>query len=148
MTTSIKIVLADDDADDRFLFESALREVNKETQLITADCADDLLLILDKQEVLPDLIMLDINMPGKNGLDCLQELRRSERFSSTPIAMFSTSIEDAFLQLASKKGADYFIKKPSSYSTLKKVVQFCLNIDGRRKENQQSFIIDIKSNQL
>lgn len=148
MSSPIIIFLADDDADDRFLFESALREVSKESQLITADCADDLLHLLGKHIDPPNLIMLDINMPGKNGLECLLELRREERFASTPIAMFSTSIENSYVQLASKTGADYFIKKPSSYSNLKKVIQFCLKINSRRKDDHENFIIDIKSNPL
>ncbi len=72
------ILLADDDEDDRMLFEDALNQVKSKVRLSTAEDGHMLLEML-KNRPLPDVIFLDLNMPGKNGFECLQEIRQAQQ---------------------------------------------------------------------
>ena len=67
------IFLADDDADDCMLFEDALREVSTSTELTTANDGVELINLMETTvPPPPDVIFLDLNMPRKNGFECLE----------------------------------------------------------------------------
>ena len=88
------IFLADDDEDDCMLFEDALREVNASTELATANDGVELMMLLGKTvPPPPDVIFLDLNMPKKNGFECLAEIRNSKQFKDIPVVIFSTTGE-------------------------------------------------------
>lgn len=133
MPDSYKIFLADDDEDDRFLFEQAIRDVSSDSQLITAENGERLITLLSQYNSDPHLIILDINMPRKNGLVCLKELRLMSKYRNTPVVIFSTSIESRHVEKALEEGANYCIRKPSSYTILKEIASFCLEICADRK---------------
>jgi CheY-like chemotaxis protein len=69
-----RIVLADDDEDDRQFFEEALSDVHPNAVLTTAKDGEELIFILKNYHT-PELIFLDLNMPRKNGIECLREIR-------------------------------------------------------------------------
>ena len=78
---------------------------------------------------LPHVLFLDLNMPGKTGIDCLKEIRSNTRFKEVSIAIYSTSsseidIEDTFVE-----GANIYIKKPNDFSKLKKVIKEVVNMN-------------------
>ena len=69
------ICMADDDLDDYQLFKAALNEVNPSVKLTYFSSCDSLLDYLHTTDSLPDLIVLDINMPGTNGYNCLVSIK-------------------------------------------------------------------------
>jgi CheY-like chemotaxis protein len=71
----------------------------------------------------PDLIVLDIMMPGRSGVDVLGELRRDPRFRETPVVMLTARAQAADREAASRAGADYFLAKPFSPKQLASVVE-------------------------
>jgi CheY-like chemotaxis protein len=78
----IKILYADDDDDDGFLFRQALDEVNPFTKLKLVTDGEKLMKYLaSADEEHPDIIFLDINMPCKNGKQCLKEIRSNKTTS-------------------------------------------------------------------
>ena len=78
--TPIHVILADDDEDDRDLFTEAMREINIKVQLETLKDGNSLLdRLLAADKKLPDLLFLDLNMPDKNGRECLDIIRNTER---------------------------------------------------------------------
>lgn len=88
------IFLADDDAEDRAFFAEALKEVNVETELTTANDGLELMTTLDENVVEPPpphVIFLDLNMPRKNGYECLKEIRETGKLKNIPVVVFSTS---------------------------------------------------------
>lgn len=131
------IFLADDDVDDRVLFEDALREVCKETKLATAN---------DGQEMMnklaatvppePDVIFLDLNMPVKNGFECLAELKSAHKLKNIPVIILSTSSEKEYVDKVYAQGADYYLCKPDSFNTLKKAIGSILGFDWTDHERQ------------
>lgn len=68
---------------------------------------------------LPDIIFLDINMPGKNGLECLKELRQEGRFNEIMIVIYSTSGAESDIREAYRYGANNYLKKPGDFAELK-----------------------------
>ena len=141
MPASFKFFLADDDEDDRYLFEQALKEVGSNSSLFTAENGEKLMQLLNYSEVLPDIIMIDVNMPRKNGLASLKEIRSLHRFNSTPVVIFSTSVEKYHVEYAISTGANHYIRKPSTYEGLKKVAALCIGICS--KQDEEKFLIQV-----
>jgi CheY-like chemotaxis protein len=121
------ILLADDDKDDSILFQDILDELPLSTRLTTVFNGEQLMQFLNEtKEQLPDVLFLDLNMPRKNGFDCLSEIKRSEKLKSLSVVIFSTSYEPEIVSLLYKNGAQYYIRKPNSYTQLKKLIQEAL----------------------
>jgi len=123
------ILLADDDADDCLLFKDALGELRLPVQLSTVRNGEQLMAVLnDQMETLPDLLFLDLNMPRKNGFDCLLEIKQNERLGRLPVIILSTSMEEKMVNLLYANGAEYYICKPNEFSQLVRVIQLALTI--------------------
>lgn len=142
-TKPFEILLADDDADDRTLFEEAVLEADSSVKLITVEDGTQLMQLLAQinEPPPPDLIFLDINMPGKTGKTCLREIRRNQKFDRVPVIMFSTSsfhhdIDDAF-----QGGANLYVPKSVFFEDEKSALEklFSINwkdrLSGQSKEN-------------
>lgn len=127
---AINILLAEDDIDDRFFFEKALTLIQIETSLQTVNDGEQLMEHLaNNQQDLPNIIFLDISMPRKTGIECLQEIKDNEALNKVPIAMLSTSYtkDDAFengiKSMLIQMGAQKFIRKPNSIEELKTILE-------------------------
>ena len=124
------ILLADDDEDDRAFFSEAITELKMDNKLTLFEDGKGLMDYLLHPDIkLPHILFLDLNMPGKTGLDCLKEIRANSRFKDVSVAIYSTSssekdIEDTFIE-----GANIYIKKPNDFSMLKKVIKEVLNMN-------------------
>jgi CheY-like chemotaxis protein len=121
--TPIRILLADDDESDRLLFQEAFEELEIKTTVRTVNNGIQLMDYLSvKDAILPDLIFLDLNMPRKNGLECLKEIRSNKKFKAVPIAIYSTSASEKDISETFLHGANVYIKKPSNFGSLKQVL--------------------------
>src|SRR5690349_18527188 len=100
-----KIWLADDDHDDCELFADVLKQILPSVQLALFTNGNDLMTMLNRG-LRPDLLFLDINMPLKDGLDCLLEIRSKRHFCRLPIIMFSCSQEKKFIDASYGYGAN------------------------------------------
>ena len=116
------ILLADDDEDDNILFQEILDELDLITQLETANDGERLMQLLNEKELLPDILFLDLNMPRKNGFECLTEIKRAEKLKKLPVIIFSTSYETETINLLHKNGAHYYIRKPNDFTQFKKII--------------------------
>lgn len=126
------IFLADDDADDRMLFEDALREICLLSKLTTVKDGLQLMLVLDiTVPPPPDVIFLDLNMPKKNGFECLDEIKKTSKLKNIPIVIFSTSAEPEAVNKVYQQGAHYYMCKPGSFLLLKKAIKQVLAIDWK-----------------
>jgi len=123
------ILLADDDKDDRFLFREALREVRNDIHLLTAEHGKALMEMLFHATILPDLILLDINMPFKNGKECLIEIKNDRILSEIPVIMYSTSSNPRDIEDTYRAGANLYIEKPFSFSGLTELLGKVLMLD-------------------
>ena len=124
----IKILVADDNWDDCILFKEALSELPFNTRLTTVEDGYRLIELLNKDTAnLPDVLFLDLNMPRKNGYECLLEIRTNEQLKDIRVIVFSSSLERHIVDLLYENGADLFIKKPSDFTMLKKVISDALS---------------------
>jgi len=120
---TIHILLADDDKDDCLLFQDILDELPLSTHLTTVGNGEQLIYLLRETSApLPDVLFLDLNMPRKNGYDCLTEIKNTEKLRSLPVIIFSTSYEPEIVRILFQKGVLDYIRKPNSYRQLEKLI--------------------------
>ena len=91
-SSPLNILLADDDSDDRLFFDKALKELTILNTLTTVHDGEHLMKYLSENKQLPDVLFLDLNMPQKNGFECLVEIKENEKLKDLYVVMFSTSI--------------------------------------------------------
>ena len=125
----LSILLADDDTDDCHFFAEALETLPISTQLKTVHDGDELMnYLIENKQYLPHVLFLDINMPRKNGFECLAEIKQDEKLKDLPVIMFSTSSEREKINILFKTGADVYIRKPGNFAQLVQVIQHALPI--------------------
>ena len=125
----LNILLADDDIDDCLFFKEALEALPVITKLKIVYDGDELMNYLTKNTAqLPHVLFLDINMPRKNGFECLGEIKQNEKLKDLPVVMFSTTNAQDKINILFKSGADVYIRKPSNFSQLVQVIQHALPI--------------------
>lgn len=127
------IYIADDDEDDRTFFLEAMLEVDPDVILKEAQDGAELMEILHTlSDPLPEVIFLDLNMPKKNGFDCLEEIRKLKgAIREVKVIMFSTSSDPQDIEKALELGASFYAVKPSGFDTLKSFLEQVLQIDWR-----------------
>jgi CheY-like chemotaxis protein len=116
------ICLIDDDPDHVTIISRAIREMDGETAVKTLSDGALALDWLQAAEQLPDLILLDINMPGLSGFDVLARLKRDERLRRVPVVMLTSSDLTADVARAYELGASGYISKPSYMHDLRAVL--------------------------
>lgn len=138
----IHIILADDDEDDRLFFTDAFSELKISTKVQTYNDGVELMNYLNEDDVvLPNVLFLDLNMPRKNGIECLQEIKSNDKFKDIAIAIYSTSSSEEHIEETFILGANVYIKKPNDFNTLKKVLSDVITINwqyhtsGLNKDN-------------
>ena len=123
----LNILLADDDIDDCNFFKEALEALPITTELKTVHDGDELLNYLAENTTqIPHVLFLDINMPRKNGFECLAEIKHNDKLKDLPVVMFSTSKALDKINILFKTGADVYIHKPSNFSELVQVIHHAL----------------------
>ena len=114
------ILYVEDDLDDLFIVQQAFESYNDSIAVVHAHngfIALEYLQQLYISDVLPCLIILDMNMPGMDGRETLIRIRQSEQFKNIPVVVFTTSSHKTDKDFAEKWGAD-FITKPLVYKEL------------------------------
>ena len=132
----INVVLADDDEDDRLFFSEAFDELKINTKVSTFNDGVYLMDYFNSEDaILPQVLFLDLNMPRKSGLECLKELRADEKFKDVAIAIYSTSSSEEDVENTFVLGANIYIKKPSDFKSLKKVLSDVVTLNWQYHTN-------------
>ena len=121
------ILLAEDDPEDRFLTSRALEKNNSKHKLCTVENGEQLLDYLSGKKQysdrarfpLPNLILLDLNMPGIDGREALRAIRANSTYSSIPVVMLTTSESREDIAYCYELGANSYICKPADFKDLK-----------------------------
>lgn len=122
----ISILIADDDADDRELIKAAFDENSTQHQINFVENGEELLLYLKRDgqyadetlHPLPHIILLDLNMPKKDGREALKEIKADTLFKSIPVIILTTSMEEKDITTSYELGVNSYIIKPVTYSGL------------------------------
>ncbi len=130
----IKILLTDDDSDDILLFREVLAELPFRTELATVYNGEQLMnLLLRGPDNLPDILFLDLNMPRKNGYECLVEIKKNETLNKLPVVIFSTACDPEIIKQLYRHGVYSFFRKPNKFEELKKLVHDILKDFGANR---------------
>ena len=132
----IRVMLADDDEDDRLFFREAFEEIKIKTTVTTLNNGIELMEYLNKPDIiLPHILFLDLNMPGKTGIDCLREIKANEKLKDIAIAIYSTSSSDEDIEETFVQGANVYIKKPHDFVTLKNILSEVITLNWQYHTN-------------
>lgn len=131
------IYYADDDQDDLDIFTEAIRDIDKGVVLTTFNQGSKIIDSLQECEKLPDVVCLDLNMPGMDGLSVLKNIRRDSRLSALPVIIVSTSGNRETINECEDNGATYYIPKPNDYDTLKAGLSHMLNTDWSKYDAKE-----------
>ncbi|WP_395054620.1 response regulator [Flavobacterium sp.] len=138
----LHIMLADDDQDDRDFFSEAFDDLKIKTRLNLFNDGQQLMNYLLKTDCdLPHILFLDLNMPIKSGIECLLEIKQEKHLKDIAIAIYSTSASEEDIEETFINGANIYIKKPSDFKVLKKVLSDIVTINwhyqtsGLNKDN-------------
>jgi CheY-like chemotaxis protein len=115
-----QILIVDDDADDREIIRDAFASAGDGQEYVFIENGDKLLEYLNGsfENDPPSLIMLDLNLPGKDGREILRELKTDRRFHHIPTIVFTTSSSRRDKQMVYDLGANCFITKPDTFNKL------------------------------
>lgn len=128
MYSSKHILIADDDEDDLFLVKSALDDSKFTGKTNYVSNGVELLNFLNENNTeQPTLILLDLNMPKKDGREALIELRQNPAFADVTVIIFTTSNSPDDIQKCYENGANCYISKPCSFDGLVKTMSKILN---------------------
>ena len=130
-TPPITILLADDDADDRLLTRDALAESRGAAVLHSVCDGDDLMNYLQHRGPYqdaaaaprPDLILLDLSMPGKSGFQALAEIKATDGLKHIPVVILTTSNQEEEIRQCYDLGASSFVTKPVRFESLVQVMK-------------------------
>lgn len=143
----VLVLLADDDEDDRLFFKEAFDEMKIKTLVKLVNNGVELMKYLtQKSTLLPHILFLDLNMPRKSGMDCLLEIKNIEHLKDIPIAIYSTSASEEDIEETFVRGANIYIKKPSDFRTLKKVLEEVITINWQYHTSgliRENFLLSI-----
>lgn len=131
---ALYILLADDDSDDRLFFKDAMEDINPTTLVSFVNDGSHLMYFLNLPGIrLPDILFLDLNMPVKNGMECLKEIRANTRFKDMVIVIYSTSGSDHDMNESSNYEANAYIKKPNNFADLKASLAMVIDRSAQTK---------------
>jgi CheY-like chemotaxis protein len=136
---TMRILLADNDADNRVLFNEALNEIDHKISVVIATSGPDVLLCMGNQR--PDIVFLEIDLPKKNGLECLLHIRTMMKMD-TSIVMYSDTRNELDFKNAFRLGANYFLTKPSCPKYLVETIKYIIAPSTSRFNHEwKNFVI-------
>lgn len=122
MNNFSNILLAEDDSADYLFFKEALEKISGSYKVTHAKNGLECMRFL-KNEIKPDLIFLDLNMPGYNGLDCLKFIKANENLIDIPVIIYSTSHYIKHIDNCYKNEAHFYIVKPACSDLLSNILK-------------------------
>jgi CheY-like chemotaxis protein len=124
------ILIAEDDDDDKLLIIKAFQKTLYKENIICVSDGEELMNYLQKTSnsenalfPIPHIILMDLNMPRKDGKTTLQEIKTHEEYKKIPVIIFTTSNLKEDIQMTYKMGSSSFITKPGNFKDLVKITQ-------------------------
>lgn len=126
-TKPLDILLAEDDQDDVAIFKTALHDTGISYEFRHAADGDVLFVLL--KDNIPYILFLDIQMPCKDGIACILEIRKDRRYDGMPVVMYTSHYRDEYVNDSYRAGANFFVRKRERYSEMVKDLKAILNTD-------------------
>ncbi len=143
----IRILLADDDLEDHTIFQEAFEGIKMNTVVETVKDGVELMRHFEKSEVaLPHILFLDLNMPKKSGIECLDEIKKMSSLKDVAIVIYSTSGSERDIEESFVRGANVYMQKPSDFARLKKLLAEVITINWQYQTsglNRDNFLLSL-----
>lgn len=123
MVKLLNILFVEDDAIEVMMFNRVIQKIGINHKLIEANNGENALKILNAKEIIPDIILLDLNMPKLNGIEFLKIIKNNEVLKQVPIIIFTTSNNHRDISDCYKIGIAGYIIKPLKYDDYTVLVQ-------------------------
>ena len=126
----LNVLVADDDSDDFEVLSEAIGSRPLRIVLTRAENGDVLMRLI--HEKIPDLLILDIILPCRDGRDCIREIRSDKKFDSLPIIIY-TSLKDAdTIEFCYRWGTNIYVHKPHSYTDIAEIVKKIFTVNWKK----------------
>lgn len=123
------ILIADDDADDRMFLEQAMRQIGYDQTILFVEDGEELMEYLlrmghynELNAPWPNMLILDLNMPRKNGFQALSEIKDNPKLRWLPVIVMTTSSAEEDILKTYNLGVNSFVTKPFNYNRLVEMV--------------------------
>ena len=128
---TVHILLADDDSVDRELFSEALKSTRVKHIFTEVSGGEEVFTKLNTSSFKPDIIILDLNMPIKDGRETLKELKANKNYKHIPVVILSTSNSHFDVSFSYDHGASLFLTKPHSFHDLVEMLDTLLTLSSK-----------------
>jgi two-component system, response regulator len=127
----VHVLVAEDDADDRMLIEKAFQDASSYGHLMCVENGVELIKYLKRDSPYdncekypaPQIVLLDLNMPKKDGRQTLKEIKEDKELCKIPVIVFTTSRQQEDIENMYRLGTNSYIAKPSSFEELMSVAR-------------------------
>ena len=123
MVNPLNILLVEDDEDDVDFLQEALREYGVHFTMNVLDQGDQALSYLETIDILPDVVVLDLNLPRMHGTEILSLIKRSPQFKHLPVVILTTTSAVEEMNFCKRAGAHSFLTKPISMRGFKVITE-------------------------
>ena len=121
------IFVAEDDPDDQFLLTTVFEEIGVDIELRFFEHGGKLLAAMASESVMPNLILLDLNLPQVDGKESLSSLKQNSKWRNVPVVVYTTSKSESDVNEVYAMGANSYIVKPARYDELIETMRTLVN---------------------
>lgn len=143
----LNVIVADNDENTLIFFKNILKELKISIKVQCFSNGKSLMEYLNNDDaVVPELVFIKYRIPGKDSMECLDEIRADLKFSNMVTAIYSEPIPEAEIEDIFVKGANIYMKKTESFDTLKKVLAEVITINWQYYTsglNKENFILKV-----
>jgi CheY-like chemotaxis protein len=125
---TLNILLVEDDQDDVELMQDALRDNDVQFKMEVVRQGDKVIPHLKACKILPNVILLDLNLPKMHGREVLSRIKLSSEFKHIPVAILTTSSSQTEKEFCLSAGATHFLTKPSTVEGFNKTIETIMKI--------------------
>ena|SRR5437868_13291586 len=133
MPAKIKIFLIEDDQDDKELLEVALTDNGVDFSLDAINRGDLIISWLQNNQVIPDVIIMDLNLPKLHGREVICKIKEVDKYKKVPFLVLTTSSSPEDKSYCFDKGADQFVSKPSDTEGFAMLSQIIVEMASKKK---------------
>jgi len=130
----LKILLIEDDLDDIELLQDALLKQGVSYTMEDVNDGNEALDYIQLNKGIPDIIILDMNLPKVHGRDVIPAIKLSENFSNIPLLILTTSSSPDDIEYAYKNGANKYLKKPATVEEIRETVKTILELAEKKQQ--------------
>lgn len=126
----MRVLIGEDDDDDFLIFSLAIEDVKLKIMLSRAVDGDSLMEMLHRE--MPDMLFLDLRLPGKDGRQCLQLIRADRKFDKLPVIIYTCLDDLKNIQYCYQEGSSMYTVKPNTVTELRVILERIFTIDWSR----------------